>query len=207
MGAAWIDALRKQLESEHVSAISFGVVGMSNDEKAVRPLFDFGRQIGLKNLSAEPDFDAFALVDKLAAEYQIKVALHNHPDPSRYWNPDIVLEHVKGTSKLIGSCSDTGHWTRGALKPVDCLKKLEGRVIELHFKDLNEFGKPDATDVPWGTGKSDARGILAELKRQNFHGLISIEYETGAGEELEKNVAKCIEFFDQVARELSAPAK
>jgi sugar phosphate isomerase/epimerase len=207
MGAAWIDALRKKLEGEHVRAVSFGVVGMAKDEKALRPLFEFGRQLGLKNFSAEPDFDAFDLVDQFAGEYQIKVALHNHPNPSRYWNPDIVLEHVKGTSKLIGSCSDTGHWTRGGLKPVDCLKKLEGRVVELHFKDLNEFGNPEATDVPWGTGKSDARGILAELKRQNFHGLLSIEYETGKGEELEKNVAKCIAFFDQVARESAAPAK
>jgi sugar phosphate isomerase/epimerase len=207
MGSAWIDALRKKLESEHVRAMSFGVVDMKNDERALRPLFEFGRELGLKNLSAEPDFDAFELVDRLAAEYQIRIALHNHPRPSRYWNPDIVLEHVQGRSKWIGSCSDTGHWTRGGLKPVDCLKKLEGRVIELHFKDLNEFGNPDAVDVPWGTGKSDARGILAELKRQEFRGLISVEYETGAGEEVERNVARCVAFFDQTARELSGPSK
>ena len=207
MGAAWLDALTKKLAAEQVRAVSFGVVDMKNDEKALRPLFEFARKLGLKNLSAEPDFDAFELVDKLAAEYQVKIALHNHPKPSRYWNPDVVLEHVKGRSNWIGSCSDTGHWTRGGLKPVDCLKKLEGRVIELHFKDLNEFGNPDAVDVPWGTGKSDARGILAELKRQGFRGLISVEYETGAGTEVEQSVAKCIAFFDQAARELAGPSK
>jgi sugar phosphate isomerase/epimerase len=207
LGASLLDALKKKLEAEHVRAMSFGVVEMKNDEKALRPLFEFARLLGLKNLSAEPDFDAFELVDKLAAEYQVKIALHNHPKPSRYWNPDVVLEHVKGRSNWIGSCSDTGHWTRGGLKPVDCLKKLEGRVIELHFKDLNEFGNPDAVDVAWGTGKSDARGILAELKRQGFRGLISVEYETGAGAEVEQSVAKCIAFFDQAARELAGPSK
>src|SRR6185295_17995036 len=111
---------------------------------------------------------------------------------------------VKGRSTLLGSCSDTGHWTRSGLKPVDCLKRLQGRVIELHFKDLNEFGKGDAIDVPWGSGKSDAHGILAELKRQDFHGLIDVEYEDGAGEALEQNVAKCIAFLDATAREFSS---
>ena len=207
MAASALDALKKKLEAEQVRAVSFGVVDMKNDEKALRPLFEFARQLGLENLSAEPDFDAFELVDRLAAEYRIRIAIHNHPKPSRYWNPDVVLEHVKGRSKWIGSCSDTGHWTRGALKPVDCLKKLEGRVVELHFKDLGEFGNPDAVDVAWGTGKSDARGILAELRRQEFRGLISVEYETGAGVEVERSVARCVAFFDQVARELSGPSK
>src|SRR5262249_34408131 len=118
-------------------------------------------------------------------------------------NPDVVLEAVKGRTKRIGSCSDTGHWTRSGLVPVECLKKLEGRVLELHFKDLNDFGKPEALDVPWGSGKSDARGILTELKRQGVRGLIDVEYEDGAGEALEKNVARCIAFFDQTARELA----
>jgi hypothetical protein len=45
--------------------------------------------------------------------------------------------------------------------------------------------------------------MLAELKRQGFRGLFSLEYEDGAGALLEANVARCIAFFDQTARELS----
>ena len=59
---------------------------------------------------------------------------------------------------------------------MDCLKKLEGRVIALHFKDLNEPGL-QGRDVPWGTGISNAKGMLAELKRQHFKGAICVEYE------------------------------
>src|SRR5262249_22110746 len=112
-----------------------------------------------------------------------------------------------GRSPLLGDCADTGHWTRSGIKPVDALKLMAGHVVEVHFKDLNAFGQHDATDVPWGGGMSDARGILAELKRQGFRGLICVEYETSTGAELEQNVAKCIAFFDQQARELSAAAK
>jgi sugar phosphate isomerase/epimerase len=187
--------------------VSFGVVDFRNDEAAGRRLFEFGKALGLENFSAEPDPDALDLLDKLANEFSIRIAIHNHPSPSRYWNPDVVLAAVRGRGPLLGACADTGHWTRSGLVPVECLKKLEGRVIELHFKDLNEFGKHDAIDVPWGTGRSDARGSLAELKRQRFQGLISVEYETGDGAELERNVSKCVDFFDRTARELSAPTR
>ncbi len=207
MSPAQLDALKKKLSDCHVKAVSFGVVDFKNDEPAGRRLFDFARALGLENLSAEPDPDAFELLDQLAGEYSIRVALHNHPKPSRYWSPDVVLASVKGRSRWIGSCSDTGHWTRSGLVPVDCLKMLEGRVVELHFKDLDQFGKDDAVDVPWGGGKSDARGILVELKRQGFRGLISVEYETGGGAELEANVARCIAFFDRTARELASAGR
>jgi hypothetical protein len=49
-----------------------------------------------------------------------------------------------------GACADTGRWMRSELNPVEQLKKLEGRIISFHFKDLNKFGG-GAHDVPWGT--------------------------------------------------------
>jgi sugar phosphate isomerase/epimerase len=204
MGGENIVLLRQKLREAGVRVVSFGVVGLSKDEAATRKVFEFARELELENLSAEPEPDALDLVARLADEFGVNIAIHNHPQPSRYWNPDVVLDAAKGRTKRIGSCSDTGHWTRSGLVPVECLKKLEGRVHELHFKDLSDFGKPEAIDVPWGTGKSEARAILAELQRQGFKGLIDVEYETGTGQELEANVAKCIAFLDQTARELAA---
>ncbi len=62
------------------------------------------------------------------------------------------------------------------IKPVEALRILRGRVISSHLKDLNVFA-PNGHDVPFGTGVSDIKGILDELKRQNFQGNLSIEYE------------------------------
>jgi sugar phosphate isomerase/epimerase len=208
MGASNLTALKQQLAAQHVTAMSFGVVNFTNDEAAARKVFEFARTLGLDNVSAEPEPEALDLVSKLADEYAIRVAFHNHPQgSSRYWNPEAVLAAIQGRSARLGDCADTGHWTRSGLHPVNCLKLLAGHVIEVHFKDLNAFGQHDATDVPWGTGQSDARGILAELKQQGFHGLICAEYETGTGAELEANVAKCIAFFDATSRELVGPTK
>ena len=158
--------------------------------------------------------DAWALVDRLVQEYKLKAACHNHPkrDGYRYWNPDYVLETVKGLSASCGACADIGHWTRSKLSAVECLKKYEGKIVSLHMKDIREAevekGKKEMIDQPWGTGTTDVAGVLAELRRQKFAGYMSVEYEHGAGKELEDNVRKSIEHFDGLcAAMVAAEAK
>jgi sugar phosphate isomerase/epimerase len=59
--------------------------------------------------------------------------------------------------------------------------QLEGHIFHLHMKDLNyKEGKDEGAedrDVPWGTGVAKTDGVISELKRQNFKGMISAEYE------------------------------
>jgi hypothetical protein len=83
------------------------------------------------------------------------------------------------------------------------MKKLEGRIISLHFKDLDKVDAPDWHDVPWGTGKSDAWAMLGELKRQNFRGTFSIEYEHHWGQAMPELV-QCVRFFNLVTSALDA---
>ena len=56
--------------------------------------------------------------------------------------------------------------------------------------------------MPWGTGVSDAKGMLTELKRQAYKGYMSIEYETGSVSDLETNLPLCVAFFDKTMTEL-----
>lgn len=165
-----------------------------------REAFEFAKDMGIETLVSEPPFDAFDAIDKLCEEYKINVALHDHPKPSRYWDPEIVLKTVKDHSKRIGACCDTGHWMRSDLNPVECLKKLEGRIISFHLKDLNEFG-PKAHDVPWGTGRGDVKGMLTEVKRQNIKPVFSMEYEHKFTME---ELAQCVAYFEKVCGELVA---
>ena len=165
--------------------VNMGVVRPGIKEAESRKIFEAAKKMGIGVLVAEPETHnkmeelgpVMDVVEKLAKEYNIKVAIHNHPGPNNfYWNPDTILTAVKGRSPLLGSCADVGHWVRSGLDPVECLKKLEGRVITLHFKDLNERS-PKAHDVPWGTGASNAKAMLVEMKRQEFKGAFCVEYE------------------------------
>jgi sugar phosphate isomerase/epimerase len=189
--------IKKKFAAAGIKLASYGVVPLKNDEAADRKIFDFAKDMGIETLVSEPTPDSFDLLEKLTQEYGIKIAIHNHPQPSPYWNPDTVLKAIDG-HKLMGACADVGHWTRSDLNTVESLKKLEGRIITLHFKDVNDQKK----DVPWGTGNSDVKGMLKELRRQNFKGVFSMEYESGGGQQLLDDMKKCIELFDKTAKEL-----
>jgi sugar phosphate isomerase/epimerase len=89
---------------------------------------------------------------------------------------------------------------RSGIAPIDAIRKLGDRIVCFHFKDLGAFGDPQAHDVPWGTGKADARGILAELRRLGFRGVFSIEYEHNWESSLPE-IARCVEFFREQSSE------
>lgn len=186
--------------------VNIGVVQLSADEAKSRQVFEFAKKWGINVLVSEPPTNALDTVEKLCKEYNIKVAIHDHPKGhSIYWNPDAVLAAIKGRTPLMGACADVGHWVRSGLDPVECLKKLDGHIICLHFKDLNEYG-PGAHDVPWGTGVSNAKAMMEELKRQNFHGAFCVEYEynwTNSSPE----IAQCVKFFNKTCDELVAEDK
>ncbi|MHC4074793.1 MAG: sugar phosphate isomerase/epimerase family protein [Planctomycetota bacterium] len=198
--------VRAKLAEAGVRLLNYGVVPLPNDEIECRQVFDFARDLGAETIISEPPTEALDLIERLCKEYQIPVAIHNHPTPKLYWNPDTVLEACKGRSKWIGVCADTGHWMRSGINPVEALKKLEGRILVVHLKDLNEFGIRQAHDVPWGTGKADIKAILTELDRQDFNGVFTIEYEYN-WENSVPEISKCIKYFKKTSRQLNREVK
>jgi sugar phosphate isomerase/epimerase len=172
-----IQLVKKKLTEYDLKLVSYGVVGFDNDEASMRQVFDFAKAFGIQTIVTEPKYDDFSLIEKMVQEYDIQIAIHNHPLPSKYARPDTVLKAVKGLDPRIGSCADTGHWMRTGVDPVEALKMLEGRILDVHLKDLEEFGVHETKDVPFGQGKGKIREVLEELTRQNYHGYLAIEYE------------------------------
>ena len=202
--AARLEA-KKYLAAAGVKLVNFGVVELDKDEAKSRQVFDFAKDMGIETIVSEPAEEAIATVDKLAQEYQIKVAIHNHPQPSHYWSPDTVLAALNGRSPWLGACADTGHWMRSGINPLDGLKKLEGRIISLHLKDLNA-SDPKGYDVVWGTGKADMEGLLTELVRQKFKGVFAIEWEHNT-ENFVQDIAGCVKYFNAQAAKLKQDEK
>jgi sugar phosphate isomerase/epimerase len=168
-------------------------------EDACRKLFEFAKEMGMETLDGEPPFEAFDMLEKLCGEYKLNVAVHNHAKPSTYWDPETLLKTLQGRSKRIGACCDTGGWTWSGLSSVETMKKLQGRILTFDLKDVTD----ERISVPFGTGKSDMRGIFQELRRQRFRGVLGIEYgQRGPGSEAE--IAQSVAFIDKVAQELAA---
>jgi len=172
-----IRLVKKGLKEKGLELVAYGVVGFENNEDSMRRVFDFARALGIETIVTEPEYDDYSLLERMVREYNIKIAVHNHPLPTKYARPETVLEHVKGREERIGSCADTGHWMRTGVNPVEAIRLLKGRIIDVHLKDLNEFGTMKAYDVPFGQGKANIHDILAELTLQNYGGFLSIEHE------------------------------
>jgi len=172
-----IKRIKEKLESLQMKIVAYGVVDTGRTETEMREVFDFARKMGIETIVTEPQDDDYAILEKLVKEYGIRIAIHNHPEPSKYARPETALKYIKSTDERIGVCADTGHWMRCGLKPVECLRLLQGRIVDVHLKDRSDFGTKNADDVPFGSGRANIKAILAELTLQDFDGYLTVEYE------------------------------
>lgn len=192
--------IAQKLKEKGIMLISYGVVVPKNKTEWIQ-LFKFAKVMGIKTIVSEPPKEDLPMLSKLCKRYRINIAIHNHPSPSLYWSPDVLLENIKGLTRRIGACGDIGHWVRSGLDPLECIRKLKGRIIEFHFKDLNARS-PEALDVPWGSGICEVDDLLKELKQQRFKGAFMAEYEDKS-EYNTPEVKQSVEYFRNSVRELT----
>lgn len=195
------EKLKELAKSKDIKIVSSGVWTAGRDEWA--EVFAFAQSMDMEFISAEPAREDWDIVEKLAEEYNIKVAVHNHPNENSYWKPEILLEHIGDRSLLLGSCADVGHFKRMGVEPIPALKELEGRIISLHFKDIAPMGEDKILeDVVWGTGILNVKAMLEELKRQSFNGYFTIEYEANWENNLPE-IKESIDYYNQTVVEIS----
>jgi sugar phosphate isomerase/epimerase len=161
-----------------ITPICFGVHGFTKDHEANRKFFEFAKRAGFRNISADPQPDSFDSLDKLVAEFKIRIAIHNHGPGSRYDKLPSVATAVKGRHPLIGACVDTGHVLRSDEDPVKWIVELGERVFGTHIKDVAQ--RQDRThNVVIGKGHLDVVGVFKALRKVKFpaDGALSLEYE------------------------------
>lgn len=186
--------------SKGVKIISSGVWTAQREEW--EHIFSFAKNMGMEFISAEPAREDWDIVEELAKKYNIKVAVHNHPSENSYWKPEILISSIGGKDGLLGACVDVGHYKRMGLDPIPSMQQLDGKIIALHFKDIARQGEAQSLeDVVWGQGILDVKGMLKELKRQNFKGYFTIEYEADWENNLPQ-IKQSIDYFNQVTEEI-----
>ena len=97
--------------------VSIGVTGAA-DEAGWKKLVAFAKDMGIRTIATEPEQEQLPMIDKVVKGTGIRIALHDHPAPSRYADPAVALAAVKSFGPHFGLCADTGHWTRDARDPV-----------------------------------------------------------------------------------------
>lgn len=180
-----IQAQKDILAKGGITILSYGVVGFDANEDAARRTFDFAKAMGLLSLSADPakDNKTFDLLDKLVAEYDVAIAIHNHGPGHRYDKISDVTDIVKDRHPKIGACVDTGHYLRSDESPVEAIERLGKRVFGVHLKDVKTIekdGKKAKQFKILGEGDLDVLGCLKALKKLDYKYCLAIEYEENA---------------------------
>ena len=194
------DALKRVKDLLAEAGCTMHAVGVCGSGKAD---FDFAAEFNIPLLNTEPDARTLDDVNKRAEEYKINVGLHNHPRPSYYWDPEVVLGHLKDCGPRVGANCDTGHWLRSGLNPLECVRKLKGRITGFHIKDLKKRGNDYDADCPLGQGDVGIAEIMKEVATHNIKIPFSIEYEADWDKNQPK-VAECVRFFDATAKAIVA---
>lgn len=200
---------KELLASYGVTLLAYGVVGFDANETAARRMFDFAQAIGLTSISANPkkNQETFDLLDKLVAEYNIPIAIHNHGPRADYDKISDVEEWTKDRHPLIGACVDTGHYLRSDEDPVEAIERLGRRVFGCHLKDVrtirDDAGQPKSKVMTiLGDGDLNILGCLQALRKIEFDRCLSLEYEENHQDPL-ADIRTCLENVRTAAAKLA----
>jgi inosose dehydratase len=192
------------LNDAGITLMGYGVVDFDANETKAREFFDFAKAMGLFSISCNPKKDkaTFDLLDKLVAEYDIPLGIHNHGPHARYSKISDVADIVKDRHPKIGACVDMGHYLRSDENPIEALERLGNRLYGVHLKDVRtveDNGRRKKIFTIIGQGDLDLPGSLRTLKKLNYQGCLSLEYE-----ESEQNPLSDIAVSLQAVRDAAA---
>jgi sugar phosphate isomerase/epimerase len=164
---------KSKMAARQIAVNAYFVGGLNKDEGNDRRILGFVKGLGARVAVGDPPPDCFDVLDKVVAETGVRVGIHNHGPGARWSKTDDILKALGNHHAAIGVCLDTGHMQRSGENPVESARKLGGRLLALHLKDLNEQNH----DVVVGRGRLDLVGLFTVLKELRFSGPISFEYE------------------------------
>jgi sugar phosphate isomerase/epimerase len=198
-----IDAMKQRVTDLGMSISAHGVNGFGGDAAANRKTFEFAKGLGIRNITADPSPEAFASLNDLVQEFDIRIAIHNHGPRHRYNKVVDVLQAIEGRDERIGACADLGHYIRSGEEATNVIRQLMGRLYGIHLKDFAEM-KADAKGVILGEGHLNVPAVFAALRQVGFpaDGAMSLEYEENPENPI-ADIRQCVAVAKKALDELS----
>jgi sugar phosphate isomerase/epimerase len=172
-----------EIKAFHEKCASYGVTGYGvgpiymKSEEEVDNGFEYAKRAGVKLIVGVPNYELLPYVDRKVKEYDFHYAIHLHgPDITTYPDAKDVWEHTKNLDRRIGMCLDIGHDLRNGCDPVADLEKYHTRVFDIHIKDVTDSTKA-GHGIEIGRGKIDFPAFIKMMRKVNYTGKCSLEYE------------------------------
>ena len=171
---------RKKFDTAGLQVIGGGNINLQGTDDELRKAFEYAKNCGFPMMICAPNMETLPKVEKLAIEFNMKMAIHNHgPEDKHFPSPTSVLNAVKNMDPRMGLCIDIGHTVRAGEDVVSAIAKAGPRLFEMHMKDLTDLTKRDS-QVPVGDGNIPIAAIFKQLKKVGYKGVCSLEYEIDA---------------------------
>lgn len=174
---AQCEEARQKVEAAGLTLMGGGVIYMKNNPAELRGFFDYAKNAGMPALICSPDPDALDAVEKLAKEYDVRIAIHNHgPTDKKYPSPLDVLKLIKDRDAHMGLCIDVGHTVRIGQDPIPIIETCADRLYDFHIKDVT-LAEPNGKAITVGRGVIDIVAVLRTLAKIHYKYQVALEYE------------------------------
>ncbi len=186
------DEIQKQvakLKDAGIALMGCGVIYLKGDEAAFRKDFEYVKNTGAPTMVMSCNPGELPLVEKLAKEYDIRCAIHNHgPGDAQFPSAIEAYKAVKDLDAHMGLCVDIGHVFRRGDNEVEVINTVKDRLYDFHIKDYDRGPAPKFPGITKviGQGSMNIKGILKALLDMKYAGHVGLEYEkTGPNEPAE----------------------
>jgi sugar phosphate isomerase/epimerase len=147
------------------------------DERDLDYAVRFAKILGARNVSGDATGSILRRIDERFTQEGLTFGIHNHwfKQKFAYESAEDVWHGLAGLSKSVGATLDVGQMAACGHDPVEAIRKLASRLLVVHLKDVAGAGAEH--NVMLGTGIANIPGVMTELKKIDFRGLVAIEYE------------------------------
>ena len=175
---AQLQAAQEKIRAAGLTLLGGGVIYFRKvDEQEIRGIFEYAKGAGMPTIVCSPVPASLDIVEKMAVEYDIVVAIHNHgPGDKHYPLPFDAWRMVENRDARMGICMDVGHTVRIGGDPIAAIRRCAPRLYDFHLKDVSA-AIPTGEHVVFGRGVIDMPAVLRALLEVKFAGHLQIEYE------------------------------
>jgi len=170
-------ATREKLDRAAIRCLSYYTATLNDDEDVERAL-RFAKLLGAVNVTGDATASVLTRIDERFTQEGITFGIHNHFFKGQkfpYESPEDVWNALTRLSRTVGATADVGQFASCGYDPVEALRKLAPRLRLVHLKDIQAARAE--VNVLLGSGISRIPEVMRELRRQNFRGLVAVEYE------------------------------
>ncbi len=175
--ASLFRSTRQKLNRAGIRCVSYYTATIK-DGQDLDHAIEFAKLLGARNVTGDATGDTLAEIDQRFTREGLSFGIHNHYFPGQkfpYQSPEDVLEALARLSRTVGATADVGQFASCGYDPVDAIRKLGPRLKPVHLKDIQ--ARDGEVNVLLGSGIARILEVMQELHRQNFGGLVAVEYE------------------------------